>query len=94
MNSIICIFTKQRELLNYSYFYLKNYQLNFRVITRDNAEFLLLADSDVSLEEWVTKLHFHAQLSPSMQLLSYDNHKVFELTCFNYLYESYYQVMS
>ncbi|XP_042865885.1 spectrin beta chain, non-erythrocytic 5-like isoform X7 [Penaeus japonicus] len=47
----------------------------FRVITRDNAEYLFLAESDENLEEWVTKLRFHAQLPPSMQLMSYDNHK-------------------
>lgn len=47
----------------------------FRVITRDNAEYLFLAESDENLEEWVTKLAFHAQLPPSMQLMSYDNHK-------------------
>ncbi|XP_050686605.1 spectrin alpha chain-like [Eriocheir sinensis] len=47
----------------------------FRIITRDNAEYLLLAESEESLKEWVTKLGFHAELPPSMQLMSYDNHK-------------------
>ncbi|XP_045137790.1 spectrin beta chain, non-erythrocytic 1-like isoform X9 [Portunus trituberculatus] len=47
----------------------------FRIITRDNAEYLLLAESEENLEEWVTKLKFHAELPPSMQLMSYDNHK-------------------
>ncbi|XP_069954044.1 spectrin beta chain isoform X9 [Cherax quadricarinatus] len=47
----------------------------FRVITRDNAEYLFVTESEVNLEEWVTKLGFHAQLPPSMQLMSYDNHK-------------------
>ena len=47
-----------------------------RIITRDNAEYLLLAESEGSLEEWVMKLKFHAELPPSMQLMSYDNHKV------------------
>uniref|UniRef100_A0A0P4VYS0 Uncharacterized protein n=1 Tax=Scylla olivacea TaxID=85551 RepID=A0A0P4VYS0_SCYOL len=48
----------------------------FRIITRDNAEYLLLAESEENLEEWVTKLKFHAELPPSMQLMSYDNHKM------------------
>ena len=48
----------------------------YRVITSDNAEYLFLADSGETLGEWVTKLGFHAQLPPSMQLMSYDNHKV------------------
>ncbi|XP_066955513.1 spectrin beta chain, non-erythrocytic 5 isoform X7 [Macrobrachium rosenbergii] len=47
----------------------------FRIITSDNAEYLLLAESEENLNEWVTKLGFHAQLPPSMQLMSYDNHK-------------------
>lgn len=47
-----------------------------RVVTRDNAEYLFVTDSEDVLEEWVTKLSFHANLPPSMQLMSYDNHKV------------------
>ncbi|XP_076029013.1 spectrin beta chain, non-erythrocytic 5 kst isoform X3 [Oratosquilla oratoria] len=47
----------------------------FRIITRDGAEYLLETDSVGNLDEWVTKLSFHAQLPPSMQLMSYDNHK-------------------
>lgn len=45
-------------------------------MTKDGAEYLLLAASEESLEEWVSKLTFHAKLPPSLQLLSYDNHKV------------------
>ncbi|XP_071547281.1 spectrin beta chain, non-erythrocytic 5 isoform X4 [Panulirus ornatus] len=47
----------------------------FRVITRDNAEYLFVTESGENLDEWVTKLEFHAELPPSMQLMSYDNHK-------------------
>ncbi|KAK4313156.1 hypothetical protein Pmani_015473 [Petrolisthes manimaculis] len=47
----------------------------FRVVTRDNAEYLFVTESEDVLEEWVTKLSFHANLPPSMQLMSYDNHK-------------------
>lgn len=57
-----------------------NSNLLHRIITRDNAEYLLLAESEESLKEWVTKLGFHAELPPSMQLMSYDNHKVREST--------------
>lgn len=46
------------------------------MVTRDNAEYLFVAENDEQLDEWVTKLGFHAQLPPSMQLMSYDNHKV------------------
>merc|ERR1719341_337171 len=44
-------------------------------MTRDNAEYLFVSESDEVLEEWITKLDFHAKLPPSQQLLSYDNHK-------------------
>ena len=48
----------------------------YRVVTRDNAEYLLGAETDAIMHDWVTKISFHAQLPPAMQLLSYDVHKV------------------
>ena len=47
-----------------------------RLVTRDNAEYLLGAETESSMSDWVTKIGFHAELPPSMQLLSYDIHKV------------------
>lgn len=48
----------------------------FRLRTTDGAEFLFGADDTASLDEWVNKIAFHAALSPSQQLLSYDSYKV------------------
>lgn len=38
----------------------------------DGSEFLFLAPNEAEMLDWVTKISFHAQLPPSMQLLSYD----------------------
>jgi spectrin beta len=34
-----------------------------------------LADTSKEMEEWVNKITFHAQLPPSLQLLSYDDNQ-------------------
>lgn len=53
----------------------------FRLCCEDGSEFLFLANNDTEMEEWINKIQFHAQLPPSMQLLSYDeSHKVSNLS--------------
>lgn len=48
----------------------------FRLCCTDGSEFLFLAPNEKELEDWVNKISFHAQLPPSLQLLSYDeSHK-------------------
>ncbi|XP_075227745.1 spectrin beta chain, non-erythrocytic 5 kst isoform X2 [Lycorma delicatula] len=48
----------------------------FRLCCTDGSEFLFLASSESEMEDWINKISFHAQLPPSLQLLSYDeNHK-------------------
>ncbi|XP_024085304.1 spectrin alpha chain, non-erythrocytic 1 isoform X3 [Cimex lectularius] len=44
----------------------------FRLCCTDGSEFLFLAPSAADLEDWVNKITFHAQLPPSLQLMSYD----------------------
>ncbi|XP_034253991.1 spectrin beta chain, non-erythrocytic 1 isoform X5 [Thrips palmi] len=44
----------------------------FRLCCLDGSEFLFLAPNEAEMLDWVTKISFHAQLPPSMQLLSYD----------------------
>ncbi|KAK6641322.1 hypothetical protein RUM44_013031 [Polyplax serrata] len=44
----------------------------FRLCCTDGSEYLFLADSEDKMSDWVNKISFHAQLPPSMQLLSYD----------------------
>ena len=46
--------------------------LFFRVRATDGSDFLFVCDDDSSLEEWVKKISFHANLPPRMQLMSYD----------------------
>ncbi|KAK7865818.1 hypothetical protein R5R35_001276 [Gryllus longicercus] len=45
----------------------------FRLCCTDGSEFLFLANTEGEMEDWVNKISFHAQLPPSMQLLSYDD---------------------
>ncbi|XP_065202026.1 spectrin beta chain, non-erythrocytic 1 isoform X3 [Planococcus citri] len=45
----------------------------FRLCCEDGSEFLFLANSEKEMEDWVNKIQFHAQLPPSLQLLSYDD---------------------
>jgi len=47
----------------------------FRLCCTDGSEFLFLADTSKEMEEWVNKITFHAQLPPSLQLLSYDDNQ-------------------
>ncbi|XP_050536729.1 spectrin beta chain, non-erythrocytic 5 isoform X2 [Daktulosphaira vitifoliae] len=47
----------------------------FRLCCTDGSEFLFLADTANEMEEWVNKITFHAQLPPSLQLLSYDENQ-------------------
>ncbi|XP_039289552.1 LOW QUALITY PROTEIN: spectrin alpha chain, non-erythrocytic 1-like [Nilaparvata lugens] len=48
----------------------------FRLCCTDGSEFLFLANKESEMEDWINKISFHAQLPPSLQLLSYDdNHK-------------------
>lgn len=52
----------------------------FRLCCTDGSEFLFLAQNEKEMEDWVNKITFHAQLPPSLQLLSYDDsHKVIML---------------
>lgn len=44
----------------------------FRLCCTDGSEYLFLADSEEKMSDWINKISFHAQLPPSMQLLSYD----------------------
>ncbi|XP_076180788.1 spectrin beta chain, non-erythrocytic 5 kst isoform X2 [Ptiloglossa arizonensis] len=44
----------------------------FRLKCTDGSKFLFLAPSQQEMEDWVNKISFHAQLPPSLQLLSYD----------------------
>lgn len=44
-----------------------------RLCCEDGSEFLFLANSEKEMEDWVNKIQFHAQLPPSLQLLSYDD---------------------
>lgn len=44
-----------------------------RLYCTDGSEFLFLAPSETLMEDWVNKISFHAQLPPSLQLLSYDD---------------------
>jgi hypothetical protein len=46
-----------------------------RLCCTDGSEFLFLADTSKEMEEWVNKITFHAQLPPSLQLLSYDDNQ-------------------
>uniref|UniRef100_A0A8D8QLB4 Spectrin beta chain, non-erythrocytic 5 n=1 Tax=Cacopsylla melanoneura TaxID=428564 RepID=A0A8D8QLB4_9HEMI len=45
----------------------------FRLYCTDGSEFLFLAPTETLMEDWVNKISFHAQLPPSLQLLSYDD---------------------
>lgn len=45
----------------------------FRLHCTDGSEFLFLASNEQEMEDWVNKISFHAQLPPSLQLLSYDD---------------------
>ncbi|XP_050430131.1 spectrin beta chain, non-erythrocytic 5 isoform X2 [Adelges cooleyi] len=47
----------------------------FRLCCTDGSEFLFLAETSNEMEEWVNKITFHAQLPPSLQLLSYDDNQ-------------------
>ncbi|XP_052120778.1 spectrin beta chain, non-erythrocytic 1 isoform X4 [Frankliniella occidentalis] len=44
----------------------------FRLCGTDGSKFLFLAPTEAEMEDWVNKITFHAQLPPSLQLLSYD----------------------
>lgn len=44
----------------------------FRLKCTDGSEFLFLASNLQEMDDWVTKISFHAKLPPSLQLLSYD----------------------
>ena len=70
---------------------IRPYQIWFlciRLCCEDGSEFLFLAASDTEMEEWINKIQFHAQLPPSLQLMSYDEsqkvcwclHHCFKLT--------------
>lgn len=50
-----------------------NYFRYFRLCCEDGSEFLFLANNEKEMEDWVNKIQFHAQLPPSLQLLSYDD---------------------
>lgn len=50
-------------------------RLRSRLCCTDGSEFLFLADTSKEMEEWVNKITFHAQLPPSLQLLSYDDNQ-------------------
>nr|CAD7395713.1 unnamed protein product [Timema poppensis] len=45
----------------------------FRLCCTDGSEFLFLAETERQMEDWINKISFHAQLPPSLQLLSYDD---------------------
>nr|CAD7193717.1 unnamed protein product [Timema douglasi] len=45
----------------------------FRLCCTDGSEFLFLAEKERQMEDWINKISFHAQLPPSLQLLSYDD---------------------
>ncbi|XP_073969406.1 spectrin beta chain, non-erythrocytic 5 kst isoform X2 [Rhodnius prolixus] len=47
----------------------------FRLCCTDGSEFLFLAPSSNDMEDWVNKISFHAQLPPSLQLMSYDENQ-------------------
>lgn len=47
----------------------------FRLCTTDGSEFLFLAASGTEMEDWINKITFHAQLPPSLQLMSYDENQ-------------------
>ncbi|XP_066903176.1 spectrin beta chain, erythrocytic isoform X2 [Halyomorpha halys] len=47
----------------------------FRLCTTDGSEFLFLAPNGEEMEDWVNKITFHAQLPPSLQLMSYDENR-------------------
>jgi len=44
----------------------------FRLITSDTAEYLLAAETEAAMRDWVAKCSFHASLPPQLQLMSYD----------------------
>ncbi|UYV61076.1 SPTBN5 [Cordylochernes scorpioides] len=46
-----------------------------RVQLSDGAKFLFAGPDAETMQDWLEKLSFHADLSPSNQLLSYDSHK-------------------
>lgn len=45
----------------------------FRLTCTDGSEYLFLANTDEEMNDWINKIAFHAQLPPSLQLLSYDD---------------------
>lgn len=45
----------------------------FRLSCTDGSEYLFLANTEAEMNDWVNKINFHAQLPPSLQLLSYDD---------------------
>lgn len=65
-----------------------------RLCCEDGSEFLFLANSDTEMEEWVNKIQFHAQLPPSLQLLSYDESQkvctMYSYSCFSIVRSCYY----
>lgn len=42
-----------------------------RLILKDNSEYLFLAPNEAEMNDWITKISFHAKLPPSLQLTSY-----------------------
>jgi len=66
------LFTKLYQLQTHGLIILNNF---CRLCCTDGSEFLFLADTSKEMEEWVNKITFHAQLPPSLQLLSYDDNQ-------------------
>lgn len=53
----------------------------FRLTCTDGSEYLFLANAEAEMNDWVNKINFHAQLPPSLQLLSYDDTQKVVFVC-------------